>query len=682
MAQTAKARKRPPSRLVTLPSEIKLFIMDPLSLAEVGRLCRAHTSWRDIAQYCMYKKDVAEDTSTAVLWAALGGRDDPTGRYEMQCYVLRRFMQRGQVRCYNDADRRAFAQAKVNARYVGDDGTFATALHFAAAKGRLPVVKQLLGHGASLSAKCSGFQAFESRGIPTIDVTEHEGHGRCRFGSLMHKAIRNAEWLPLMAPLLLRHYDVVKALVFCKAPAILTQPPITVFHYVAAMGSKEFNAERVETEPAPRRRRKRKAEEESQSQNFTSPIEVHLSFFKAYPDYLDVPFSRNQASALHIAIQRDNEEAFNQLIDHGADVNALTILDCSPLHEAVKRSCAAFLSLPRPPLRAYISRLLERGADPNAVTNTSPPETPMMCILPVDNISWGARHARDMEAILDALIRCGARVDEGLHQGRTMMHYINDRILDNLSCEGLGYDACFEKLLFFLHDHHEAKVNARIQPGNRTILGELIRRIARDQLDMPDTWSPTKAYFKKLLNIEAHVSASEADEAFRHWLARPALRSLYSNIVNHCKGSLSQPVIDEAFTRSIEDKDPKLWKAICKHLGPPTNASQLVATAFDWPFDSFWQQVRDTLRFDAKYVSPLGETYLHMLVRRLKRGGYSRTKLALVDAHVFVEKSVVISALDANGKMAVQYLREEGLDFATELRVYLMDERDRELNTS
>jgi len=64
MAQTAKARKRPPSRLVTLPSEIKLFIMDPLSLAEVGRLCRAHTSWRDIAQYCMYKKEhwVAETT--------------------------------------------------------------------------------------------------------------------------------------------------------------------------------------------------------------------------------------------------------------------------------------------------------------------------------------------------------------------------------------------------------------------------------------------------------------------------------------------------------------------------------------------------------------------------------------------------------------------------------------------
>jgi len=136
MAQTAKARKRPPSRLVTLPSEIKLFIMDPLSLAEVGRLCRAHTSWRDIAQYCMYKKDVAEDTSTAVLWAALGGRDDPTGRYEMQCYVLKRFMQWGQAQYHNDADKRAFAQAKVNARYVGDDGTFATALHFAAAKGR------------------------------------------------------------------------------------------------------------------------------------------------------------------------------------------------------------------------------------------------------------------------------------------------------------------------------------------------------------------------------------------------------------------------------------------------------------------------------------------------------------------------------------------------------------------
>ncbi|KAL3952200.1 hypothetical protein ACCO45_013917 [Purpureocillium lilacinum] len=248
----------------------------------------------------------------------------------------------------------------------------------------------------------------------------------------------------------------------------------------------------------------------------------------------------------------------------------------------------------------------------------------MMCILPVDSISWGARHAKDMEAILDALIRGGARVDEGLHEGRTMMHYINDRVLDNLSCAGLG--------------------------------------IARDHLDMADTWTPTKAYFKKLLNIGAHVSASEADEAFRHWLARPALRSLYSNIVDHCKGSLSQPVIDEAFTRSIEDIDLKLWKAICEHLGPrPThlNSSRRPLIGLSTPFGSK----------SATRCASMGST-----------GGYSRTRLALEEAHIFVEKGVKISVLDANGKMAVQYLRKEGLDFSTELRAYLMDERNRELN--
>ncbi|UNI17457.1 hypothetical protein JDV02_003798 [Purpureocillium takamizusanense] len=669
----------PPSPLITVPAEVKLLIMSDLTPKELGSVCLVHSSWREISQYEMFNKDIASDAPSAILWAALGGQDDPTGRYEMQCSVLRRFMEQGQEPYHSDAERNAFAKQKVNARYYNVDGSFATALHFAAAKGRLPVVMRLLRYHASLDAMSIGIHAFRSRGIRITDAVQYAGDEARRLGSRVFGAIRGAQWLPLMAPLLLKHYDVVEALVHCKAPAILSHPPITVFHVISALSSEEFNAESVK--PVTKVRGRRKAPVSNQEQAFTTPMKLHLRLFKAYPNHLEIGLGTNYWTPLHIAIQRDNEAGFNQLLDHGANVNAATILGCTPLHEAIRRRCQSFMPNTRIPKRSYITHLLEAGADPNAVSRAGHADTPLMCTLRVDHYSWDNRHIKDVEAVMEMLIKHGARINDRGFSGRTIIHRLDEKISSSMLSPIPSFDSSSERLLAFLVNLG-GDVNERTYTSS-TILSDLVLRTYGTSLHTTQIWPSIKGYFKTLLELGARVPPNDAENVFQAWLDYQPLRTVDIDVFAQCGEFLSQDFIDATYLRIVQRADTKLWYAISGRLRPPTNASVLVATIFQQEEQQgthpLWHPIRDTLSFDPAYVTEeTRETYLHLLVRKLRCGGYTRPSLALKDARLFAERGVPLSARDSDGKTVVQRLRDEGLDFHKDLRLYLMDERDRQ----
>ncbi|KAJ6440985.1 ankyrin repeat-containing protein [Purpureocillium lavendulum] len=702
MPRTARRRRTspPPSRpqpsrpppLLTIPPELKFMIMDYMSSDTVSKTCRIHPIWHDIAEYYLYSKDIARESPTAILWASWGGEEDPTGSYVVNLKVLNRFREQVTFRFANEPDTvkamkiMEFIKLKVNAVHVHSDGTFATALHFAAARGRLAVVRDLLQYGADVDAKSSGVQAFKSLRLLPTDV-DHDSKVIGRLRCQIRPELTRAQWLPLMAPLLLQHYDVAQALLDRKASPILSQPAITAFHVMAATPDDDFHDGYSETGETCRRRRCMSPT--GDRTNCCRTRELYLQFFDTATDHLNVPLPNELCMPLHLAVKHGNELVFDKLIEHGADPNRGNVEGFTPLHEAVD-GCRAELMSPwrREVWRKYIDRLLDEGANPNALSVRVGKETPLMCVLPVWAVPWTAPHAKDMAAILNTLIDRGADPNMRAHRGRTVIHVLDNLMRACIDFRTRRYDGMpITKFLKILCGRG-GDINSICPPGNTTLLGQLISGATDTAVAPPNIrpkrqWEKFKMYLRLLLKRGARVCDAEAGAIFWIWLRTPWLRNCGFDAVDQCHARLSQDVVNAAYLFCVEQQDVKLWNAIASgpsaRLPAPTNGSLLVMKALKECKQEFFRVVRDNVSFDPEYTTRCDDTYLHVIVQKARVFGYTRLSTALDDARFFVERGTMVSALDMGGKNAIQCLREHGDDFATDLRLYLLDERDRQL---
>ena len=355
------ASKYPP-HLITIPNELKDMIASNLPMRDLASLRRINKAWNAVASRCLYIRDAQEQGSRAIRWAALHGHSGARGGCQVNVRIIRQSLRFG---------------GDVNAVHTEGDNKFAQALHLAAARNRLPLVRLLLQMNADIVGLSSGLKVLEKTHIMPAPGRERAAF-LSKFGEHVQEALKITNWLPLAAPFLLRHDQVIRALINAGAPAQIGGvdhgwhiadnhhvPAITIFHIMAVMSARELNDELDNSEEWHGWRNRRGAPVRTPTSSSSTGGHLYFDLFRNFPKSLDTPLPYSGFTALHLAILHNNSQIFERLLAHGANVGARTAEGLTPLTLATLECSMTYSAPIRRNLVSCIRSLLNAGADPN-----------------------------------------------------------------------------------------------------------------------------------------------------------------------------------------------------------------------------------------------------------------------------------------------------------------------------
>ncbi|POR35521.1 Uncharacterized protein TPAR_04283 [Tolypocladium paradoxum] len=657
MESNENTQKSPHPWLVRIPTEIKDNIAYRLEEKDLGKLARTCWMWYFVATPHLYTKNAKFGNSTAIQWVSR--RSTFIQEEQIDRKILKLAVEHG-------ADVNAVHKNKEDERFIRENtpyvGPYGSALHFAAASGKENIVRDLLKYGADVRALSSGFTMPNHNALVDPDPKGEMG----RYGSELYNSLTKTCWLPLLLPLIRNHKNIVRMLVDAGAPSQLAVSSrdwdhdpntavVTVYHLFAAMPLEDFQDDMCDL-------RSELFDKCKQSLNAT------------------LPRIASMFSALHIALRFANRAMFAALLQARADVEVSTDLGRTPLIYAIKLCAQGPPVLARKLLMQCIEDLIKHGANVNRRTHPAAAESPLICAMPAAFVNLATADQRtkacaDVMDVVDLLVKNGARVNDRNSQGRTAIHKLWDEIMFvNGDHKYLG------KLLKHLVSMG-GDLNLTAHPTGPTILHDFFVEEAKraENLGMasyPAVKDVPLHLLYLLVSLGATIKHYEADDVFKLWIRSSRLRSAKGYKFLQHKEHLSQGAIDHAYLYAFEKQERVVFSALQAAFLNPTNGSQLVGIAAETPNHNFWANVKH-LEFDPHWLSPEGSTYLHMIVDKVGIDGYSE-KSAIKDVDYFIQLGTSVCTKDAMGLTAIQRLRRRQSNFK-KLRLFLLDERDREL---
>ncbi|KAL7918781.1 ankyrin repeat-containing domain protein [Trichoderma austrokoningii] len=625
--------ENPRYHITRLPVELKLYVIQDLSIGDLGRLAQV-SFFKNLVTPIMYKRDNQGDNPRAIRWAA--SIDPASVRREDIMTVL---------------DLAIMYGADVNRTYVATlalDRLYATALHLAAARGNLQVVKKLLNHGADPNALGRDFLYS-----PEL-LLDHE-----EFDEIMEEMSQTAVvvsarfslWRPLFVPFVLGHEGIIQALLRKGASPILTiadpermvsAPETSIINILHILASQR---ERGYTDP------------------------TGLSYFKRYSNLINMPVPGGE-TPLSTAMRHNNVDLIKDIIANGGDVEVVSEIGTTPLIQAIKcfNNERNFANR-----RKYMELIRSLVKDCNAgVGKHSDPrvsETPLTCaVMSLTNdfqcIAW-KNAINEVQQIINLLLDHGADVNEKSSRGYTILGALCWVIFQRkqannkqMNCDG------FLKLFKELVNERGADVNVRL-PSGSSILGACILKFRREPL----------SFFQTLLELNAKLTHEEINPIFMLWVKKSNLRNPKHplNILEY-SNDITQDSIDFAYRACLNGED-KLWDMLQSHFPHSTVPQEIAAEALvkDDNLKRFYNALRFK-NFDGSYIDADGDSFLHLIVIRLERVvGYGASR-AVADAKQVVKLGASVEATDKDGLTAshrLLLLRMKGNSANDPLRLFL-----------
>ncbi|TWU78237.1 hypothetical protein ED733_008079 [Metarhizium rileyi] len=608
--------------LSLLPNELKEMIADSLTRRrDLYRLAQCARIWGIIAIPRLYELDAHHGPPKAIRWAVskCAARDET-----LALKVLRKSVG------YN---------ADVNAVYASRHDS--TALHYAAAYGRVMLVEELLRMGARTDLYCCGASWAAQEGVSSfIDRL----NGRIRPGLWENDWWT---WSPLAIPTLRNDVQTAKLLIQAGASAKVIQhqnealygrvyPGITVWHLLA----------------------------------IAEPQHVHgwAGVFRgdvAARSLVSLP-TPDLVFPLCLAIQMQNKAAFDMFMtpDGEGEIDSFANPEYgSPLVLAI---IMAFGINMKPQQRKFIigciSKLIEVGA---MVNPPNAQDTPLRLALRLFISTVGAVDPC-VKKVVTLLVQHGADINHRPGYGCTALQTFFTMMQQRVR------NAEIEKMLRFLVENG-GDVNAAPAPGcNSLLYMTTSQAILSRKVGLVHTM---------LLGAGARLLPGEVATTFSRWYDDPWFvrsgRSVFDPV--HYRKIICQDEINNAYLMAISRGDELLFEALNEKAFMPTNGGALVHAVIESGVKKFWPQIL-FVSFDSAEVNeadPRRGSFLHTLVYKIRCLNWLKCpsdvamcpRLAVTIAEVFIARGTSTLIEDSKGRLALDLLP----DGYEDLRLVLLE---------
>ncbi|UKZ67189.1 uncharacterized protein TrAtP1_008353 [Trichoderma atroviride] len=628
--------------ITRLPIEVKAHVIQHLSIGDLGRLAQTSAFFKDSITPIMYKRDNKEECPRAIFWAA---SVDPAGVYNEDVMTVLDLVIRygGDLnKTYGSGAPRSF---------------HATPLHLAAARGNLDVVKKLLNYGADPNALGQGF-LYKMK--PSLD------HGK--FDEIMEDinqtvavASRSSLWRPLFVPFVLKNDEIIQALLRKGASPILAIPVpsrmrsaheagnINILHILASQKDREYR------DP------------------------TGLSYFRRYSNLVNAPVPRG-AAPLSMAMRHSNFNLIRDIIANGGDIEAVSEVGTTPLIQAItcfNKGKTREIRKEYMELIHYLVKSCNAGVGRHSDARVL--QTPLTCAAmgftnDLQYITW-KNGIKDISSIINLLLDHGADVNERSDQGCSLLGALcwvisqrKNEKKDNKDKkkEDGGNPAGFLELFKQLVTERGADVSGLL-PSGSSMLGACIVKFGREPL----------AFFQTLLELNAQLTPEEINPVFRMWVTNRSLRNT-KPALNMLAYSpfITRDSIDFAYSTCLNGED-KIWDMLQSEFPNSTAPQKIAARALIQ--DANLKRFSNALRFknfDGSYIHTDGNSFLHLIVKRLQTVSTYKPSQAVAHAKKFLQLDASIKATDKNGETALDklmYMRMQKIDACDPLRHFLHD---------
>ncbi|KAL7898202.1 ankyrin repeat-containing domain protein [Trichoderma sp. SZMC 28014] len=617
-----------------LPGELMAFVFEDLSIGDLGRLAQTCTLFKDLTTPIMYSRDNKKLHPRAMLWAA--SVDPAKVQIEDVMTVLELAIRYG---------------GQMHLSYGGPDSYY-TPLHLAAARGNLPVVKKLLDYGANPNALGKDYLYNISLSL------DHE-----KFDKRMEKmnqaiavSSRFSLWRPLFVPFVLKHDGIIRALMRKGASPILavvdpirvgSAPEtgnINILHILASQKDREY------TDATGR------------------------SYFKRCSNLINVPVPRG-AAPLSMAMRHSNFDLIRDIIANGGDIEAVSEVGTTPLIEAIKCFNKGKTLDIRNEYMKLIHYLIKNC---NAKVGKHPDDrvlhTPLACAAKGFNNDFQC--IKDILSIIDLLLDKGADVNEKPEWGISLLGVLcwvisqrkkqRKEIKKEDGSSRIGLLEVFKELVI----KRKADVNVLL-PSGMSLLGACILKFGREPL----------AFFQTLLELKAKLAPNDINPVFREWVTDIRLRNTTPafNMLDY-KQDITQDSIDFAYSACLNGEEKsweKIWDMLQSHFPDSTVPQKIAAEALiqDVNLKRF-NKALEYNKFDGSYIHTDGNSFLHLIIKRLQNNLKYKASQAVGDAREVLLLKASIEATDENGETALDklmYMRKKGVTDYDPLRLFLHD---------
>ncbi|KAK1248381.1 hypothetical protein MKX08_006601 [Trichoderma sp. CBMAI-0020] len=619
-----------------LPIEPKSYIIQHLSISDLGRLAQTSAFFKDLITPIMYKRDNKEEYPRAIFWAA---SVDPAGVYNEDVMTVLELAIRygGDLnKTYGSGAPRSF---------------HATPLHLAAARGNIKVVKKLLNYGADPNALGEGY-------LYNMESSLDHGKFDERMEYINQKiavSSRFSLWRPLFVPFVLKNDEIIQALLRKGASPILAIPDpnrmgstpetgnINILHILASQKEREYRDA------------------------------TGLSYFRRYSNLINVPVPRG-AAPLSMAMRHSNFDLIRDIIANGGDIEAVSEVGITPLIQAIKCFHKGRTREIRKEYMELIQFLVKScNASVGRHSDARVLHTPLGCAAQgltndIQQITW-KNGIKDISSIINLLLDHGADVNGKSDQGYSLLGVlcwvISQRKKERKKAKGddaVGFLELFKKLV----TERGADVNALL-PSGISMLGACIDKFRREPL----------AFFQTLLELNAKLAHHEINPIFKLWVTNISLRNTTPpfDMLAYRK-DITQDSIDYAYSACINGEE-KIWDMLPSEFPNSTVPQKIAAMALIQ--DADLKRFSNALRFenfDGSYIHADGNSFLHLIVKRLRTFPTYKPSQAVAHAKKFLQLSASIKATDKNGKTALHklmYLRMQKVNAYDPLRHFLHD---------
>lgn len=607
------------SGLNKLPVELKYEILSYLPSSGVSAIARSCQEWYSVGNKPLYENDAKHHNSSAISWAA--------GKCEDEDVAI------GIIELAKKLGGNVAAVARL-------DNAYTTPLHLAAARRKTKIVTCLVRNGASVNSLSKDLHCFSKYAAQSLRKL-----GDARTDLRRGRGATDAEWLPLLVPMMKHDWKTVKFLLNGGAPAQVmvdsssegqnspfdSTRNLTVLHLAAL--------------------------------DLDMPEDMMQRCVRDFKSHINDQHLITGDTALTMALLAKNERMTSILLRAGADVNVRTLAGRSALLLTIDEVFLHEDSKQRKWYIELIDKLLDKGADAGVFNSLDELSTPLIGTMR-QALSDDPQMMKQRREIIDKLIQHGAPVDRpAVGSGNTAAQSL---VLEIMERETLP--TSFTSLLEDMVVEYGANLN--IPMGDeRSVLGTVLSR----------TFAFKPKLVKLLLKLGAKIFASEASWVFRQWMFKKKSR-IDERIVLERKHTIPQEDIDRAYLHTFDGKWNKEYAWLRKHFPVWKNGNQILA---QWILHqgAKLDELQLELGVDPKWVDEDGRSFLHLIVTRLLDTDSETDKIkyaekqAVQDAKKLISMGMSVCVYDKGGRTALHRLRMGGNENRG-LQYLLLDQRD------